>query len=354
MTVVAGTLVLGVTGDVLGVQASWLIAALVAGGAVALVGGEELTPPKQLLRPAQGLVGVSAAAPLSFVTWPQLRQYLGVSLVCVVLTLVICLGSSALLTRIAPEVRPATAVLSTLAGGASGISTMAPELDVDHRYVALSQYLRLIVVTLTMPALLALAGGSSGSSGAEIGQFGAASVAILAVLVLAVGYAGRRLHLPAPFLLTPLLVTAAIGMAGGADVVPTAPVWLSALSYIVIGWQAGGAFSRSSIRVFVRLLPVTATFIAVALVGCFGLAVLVQHWLAIPLSQAYLATTPGGIYAVLAVAHGSGSSAVVTTMQVVRLLAMLLTAIIAAKLLSRREQRVESTARTQEVTSSSV
>ena len=58
----------------------------------------------------------------------------------------------------AKTLAPATALLSTLAGGASGISTMAPDLRVDHRYVALSQYLRLVVVTLTLPVVLELAG----------------------------------------------------------------------------------------------------------------------------------------------------------------------------------------------------
>jgi len=160
------TAALGWLLSALRVPSGWLIAALVSAGAVAMLTGRQLTPAPVVLRPAQGCIGVLAISPLAGVAAPTMARYLGVSLVCSGATLVICLVCTLVLVRVAKTLSPATALLSTLAGGASGISTMAPELRVDHRYVALSQYLRLMVVTLTLPFVLELAGpGSVGPHG---------------------------------------------------------------------------------------------------------------------------------------------------------------------------------------------
>jgi uncharacterized membrane protein AbrB (regulator of aidB expression) len=70
----------------------------------------------------------------------------------VTLTLSVVLGLA--LARLAKDLGTATANLSLIAGGASTISSMARELGADERYVALSQYLRLTIVVLTMPMVL--------------------------------------------------------------------------------------------------------------------------------------------------------------------------------------------------------
>ena len=54
--------------------------------------------------------------------------------------------------------------------------------------------------------------------------------------------------------------------------------------------------------------------------------------------EAYLATTPGGLYAVLATATGTGADATfVLAVQVLRLFVMLLSAPLVARRLGRRE-----------------
>ena len=62
--------------------------------------------------------------------------------------------------------------------------------------------------------------------------------------------------------------------------------------------------------------------------------------MSVSLSDAYLATTPGGIYASLAAAQTTGAGPIVTTAQVLRLIVMLVTAIVCAKYFGRR-RRVE-------------
>ena len=71
-------------------------------------------------------------------------------------TLVISLVAGALLARVT-EVDAPTAALGLVAGGASGIVGMAGELGADDRLVAFMQYLRVLVVVLLTPLLVAVA-----------------------------------------------------------------------------------------------------------------------------------------------------------------------------------------------------
>ena len=333
------TATLGWLLSTLQVPSGWLIAALVSAGAVAMLTGRQLTPAPVVLRPAQGCIGVLAITPLAAVATSAMAGYLGVSAVCSGATLVICLLCALVLFRVTKTMSPATALLSTLAGGASGISTMAPEMRVDHRYVALSQYLRLMVVTLTLPFVLELAGpGSAGPHGGQ-GAVSMIVTVVSAAVIFGAGYAALRMKWPAPFLLAPMLVGLLLEVASQGHLVLGLPPVVNTAAYLVIGWQAGGSFTRSAMRQFIRLMPLTCMFIGAAIAACLGLAIMVSAWTGLPFSQAYLATTPGGIYAVLATAMDSGAGPIVVTMQVFRMLVMVLCAVIGSKLLNRRLDR---------------
>ena len=78
------------------------------------------------------------------------------------------------------------------------------------------------------------------------------------------------IRLPIPATLGPLILTAAIELAGGVHQVQV-PIEVMPIAFIVIGWQAGLSFTRSSIaalrRIFVRTLTLMVTVIAT----CAGL-----------------------------------------------------------------------------------
>ncbi|MGV7899221.1 AbrB family transcriptional regulator [Mycobacterium kansasii] len=80
----------------------------------------------------------------------------------------------------------------------------------------------------------------------------------------------------------------------------------------------------------------TCAFIGVAVAGCLVLTFVVSAWTGVSFAQAYLATTPGGIYVALA-ASDSAAEPLVATMQVLRLLVMNIAAIIGSKLLTTQK-----------------
>ena len=319
---------LGLVFDELQLPAAWLIAAVLGAGITALISGRQLKPPARSIRPAQAVVGVVAAEPLTKLTPSHILDFASVGAFSIGVTLALSLVFGAALALLARNLSLTTAKLSLIAGGASTIASMARELGADQRYVALSQYLRLTIVVVTLPIVLTqLGAGVTGAGGAAEAQWNLLGLLALVAVVFVGGRLAALARMPAPFLLGPLFITAAIAMVWPPFVtVMNPPALLVNLAYIVIGLEAGGGFSAPAVRIFIKLLPVTLVFIAATIASCFGVAIVVSHWAGVPLADAYLATTPGGIYGVLAASAEIDSGPIVITLQVLRMLAMVLAA----------------------------
>lgn len=223
---------------------------------------------------------------------------------------------------------PVTAAFSSIAGGAAGLTAMADELGADARVVAVLQYLRLLVVLVTMPVVVAVVFGAAGQS--DPLDFASASwpVALAFVaLAMAVGlWLGARVGMPSPAILGPLLVAALLTLVPLFDGA-TVPEPVQAVGYLLIGVQVGLKFTVATLRSISRMLPTALLAIGVTLLACAGLGwVLVVTTDAAPL-DAYLATTPGGIYAVMGTSSATGGDVTfVAAAQVLRLLIVLASA----------------------------
>ena len=249
-------------------------------------------------------------------------------------TLAITIGAGVLLARIAP-VDPATASLGMVAGGASGIVAMADDLGADDRLVAFMQYLRLAVVVLLTPLIVGIAfsahapGAAPGSEqllGTGAGWLGTAAIAGVG------GLLGSRLRLPAAAFLGPTLLASALTLSGALPDLVVPPL-LREVAFAAIGLYIGLRFERETLRSMRRLLPAVLVSIVVLIAGCFALAWLLSVTAGVSLLDAYLATTPGGLYAVLPLAFGSNADAgFVLAVQGLRVLVMVLAAPAVVKL----------------------
>jgi membrane AbrB-like protein len=153
------------------------------------------------------------------------------------------------------------------------------------------------------------------------------------VAVIAVGGAalGKLVRLPGAGLLGPLAVTVALELTGlsfGLSV----PVVLVQIGYVLIGWQAGVAFTKDSMRAVGRALPLALSLIVALSVATAGLGVVLARVAGLTPLEGYLATSPGGIYAVLATAVETGSDVTfIIAAQVLRVLVMLFLAPLLAR-----------------------
>jgi hypothetical protein len=242
-------------------------------------------------------------------------------------TLGLSLACGEVLSRVT-GLDPATAALGSIAGGASGIVGMSDELGGDDRLVAFMQYLRVLVVVVLTPAIAAVTGGHAAASGPSEPVFGHLDGWILTALIAPAGvYLGRLVHIPS--LIGPMVIAGALTLSGAGFTVPPA---VQQPAYALIGLMVGLRFTIATLRQVGRLfLPVLLSLMAL-LVACFGLAVVLSLTTDVSLRDAYFATTPGGLYAVLAIAVGAGADTTfILAVQALRVFVMILLAPLAVR-----------------------
>jgi len=329
-------LVTGVVWAVLaaiGLSAAPLFASLVVAAVFAVKGYGPRKVPRPAGMAAQGILAVSIGLMIDTDTLSALgANWLPALAVCVA-TLIVSVAAGVLLGA-HRDVDVLTGALSMIAGGAQGLVAIARELGGDERIVAVVQYVRVGLIIVTMPLVATLVFGA-GSSGAALGSGGDGPLYIDLLVVLGcivVGIGGARLiRLPAPATLGPLVASGALELSGWIDSV-SAPMVLLPIAFVLIGWQAGLAFTGESVRAVGRVLPWAILLIVILGVVCALLGLLLSHLTGISLLEGYLATTPGGLSAVLAVSAASGANVTfVAAVQVIRLVIMLFAAPFGAK-----------------------
>ena len=317
-----------------------LFGSLVGGMVHALGSGTELEMPPIAFRVGQALVGAVIGALVQLSTLARLAHDWPSVVLVTVGTLVISLVAGRLLA-LRRDVSPATGSFALIAGGASGIVAVARELGADDRVVTIVQYLRVLLVLMAMPLVTTVffhPPGGVGSLSTGPTRWGPDLVFVAVAVAAGLGLQ-RFVRAPATALLGPMLVAVAVSASGvlGSVSVPTA---LEQLGYALIGVRVGLRFTRASLRSIARLLPLATTLIVLVIVACALLGLLLSEVTGVDRLTAYLATTPGGLFAVLVTAADSGSDVTyVLAIQVIRVFAMLLFAPLLARWFSRGRTR---------------
>lgn len=342
----AASAAVGLLADGLGVPSPALMGGLFVGLAVALGTRWDLDLPSAWMRVAQAILGVSLGLLVRPETLREIGGHAGPILVVMVLSLAVTIVAGPLMTRISSLDRP-TATFGMIAGGASGIVAISHELGADERQVAVMQYLRVLIITVTVPVVAGIAGG--GGAGAAVPTPGGAWPAGLLTVVACAGLGGvvaRVTRLPVGSLLGPLIVTATVSLVGVPGVAPV-PGPLLEPAYAAIGLAVGLRFTVASLRLAARTLPVTLTMIVGLLAASAGIGLLLVPLAGVPPLDAYLATSPGGLYAVLAAsASNDVDTTLVLAIQVLRLFSVLLIAPFVGRWLVAADARERDGART--------
>ncbi|GAB7003897.1 AbrB family transcriptional regulator [Nocardioides sp. AN3] len=338
--VVSVTVVASVVFGLLGLPSAVMFGSLLGGMVHALTSATDLRLPPSSFRLGQALIGVVVGSTVSLGALSAMgAEAIPIALVTIG-TVLISLGAGGLLA-LRPDVSRVTGAFAMIAGGASGVVAVARDLGADDRVVTVVQYLRVLLVLVLMPLVTALVFHPRRGRG----TLAASHTDLLADLVfvaisLVVGVAiARVVPVTTSILLAPLAVAAVLASSGWLGTVAV-PVVLQWLAYALIGMQVGLRFTRASLASITRMLPT----VLLLLVGMVVATALMGSLLALltPVSglTAYLATTPGGLFAVLATAADSGSDTTyVMAVQLVRLLVILALTPLLARLLSRAPRR---------------
>ena len=286
---------------------------------MALVTEEDLPVNEHLFTFARGTVGVFAALPLVGMN-PLPYLLPGV----VAGAVVIGMGFVGGLILANHGVSRETGVLSLLPGGASLMPAIARDVGADIRYVSLSQYLRLLIVSLTLPLV---ASQFTSVTRTELDPYWWMWLLVPALIVAGV-FAGKLLKFPNPSVFGPMALTVLVGVLVDVTIVP--PRLLSIVGFLAIGWMCGGGLNVPALRRFSRLLPATLAYIAGLMLACAGMGWLMAKWLGLSFYEGYLATSPGALETVLVLA----TSPAVVALQVIRLIMVILFAGWLPKILS--------------------
>jgi uncharacterized protein len=332
----AATVAVTVPLTMVGVPSAALFAALAVGIVLALASFGPARVPRKVGLAAQGVLGVYIGTMVQQDALSELSGDWPIVVAVAVGTLLLSVIAGALL-GLRRDVTPLTGSLALVAGGASGLVAIARELGGDDRVVAVVQYLRVALVTASMPIVVTLIYHADRSHDAAqpASETPMApwylSIAIMAALIVVGAVGGRLIRLPGAGLLGPLALTVALEVSGLSFGL-TVPMLLVQAGYILIGWQAGLAFTRDSLRSVGRLLPLAIALIVFIGVATAGLGILLARFAGLTPLEGYLATSPGGVYAVLATAVETGSNVTfIIAAQVVRILLMLFAAPLMAR-----------------------
>jgi len=344
-SIVLATLVCTGLLSLLAVPSPALFGGLLIGMIFALTGSRRIVLHPVINSGAQAVIGVVVGGLMELSILQSLGgDWLPVAAV-VVGTLLLSVVAGLLMGRWT-SVSAITGSLSLSAGGAAGITSMSRELGADERMVAVIQYLRVVLIVATLPLVAAFVFHPPALDQSVVavsqGSGWVVDLTFTAFCALVGSLIAVRARIPAGTLLGPLVLTAGLTLAGWS-LDAHVPIWLAQIAYGAIGLRIGLGFTRASLKLLGRVLPVALTLTILIILGCAGMGVFLASVTGQSQLAGYLATSPGGLFAVLAIAADTGSSATfVLAVQVLRIFVMLLVAPGLAVVLSKwREPRHE-------------
>jgi len=338
---VAGVFVCSATlFGLIGAPSPYLLAGVLSGAVRALTAHRATSVPGPVRTGALAVVGVAAGSAVrADVVGQVVRQPWAILGGCVA-TLALTLAAGQLL-RLSRAVDGNTAVLASIAGGASGLTVMARDLDADEGIVAAVQYLRVLVVIVTVPVVAPMLGhGQTPVTGVVSGAGSVGWSVLFTAVALTVGLGlARLLTFPGAGLLLPLTVAAGLSWWGVIPDSMVPPLLLNA-TYAVIGLMVGLNLSAAALRRIAAVLPHAVGMLIISLGGCAAIGIGLSHLVGVSAFSGYLAFTPGGLPAVIAVAVDAGADTeFVVSCQVIRLVLALFAAAAIGALVRRRSAR---------------
>ncbi|MCE0539851.1 AbrB family transcriptional regulator [Kineosporia rhizophila] len=328
-----------------------LFVALVAGLGYALIAPHPPRATGATFTAGQVILGAAIGSRLDLGSISSLQTDWSAVLVSSSAIVALCVGAGYVLC-LKNGISTATAVFAML-GGAPSLTATARTLGADDRVVTAAQYLRVLIIVAAMPFVLnELLKNDPGSYGAGIILWvdemptptetllgtilHAAPGLLLVALAFLIGVPlARRVPLPAGALIFPLIVTGLLTGTGLLDA--SVPNTLASVGSALIGLQVGLRCTRENLRTLGSLLPLATLTIAGLIALSAGLGFVLARVTGHTLTDGYLATSPGGLYPVLAAAVSNDSDVTfVLSVQIARHTLILLSVPLLTQLISRR------------------
>jgi membrane AbrB-like protein len=304
-----------------GLPLPWMLGPMVANTVAAMLRAPIAGPDK--LRPyVIPVIGVMLGSGVSADVLGLLGSWL-ITLLLLPLFLICAAGISYTVYRRLGRYDPVTAFYSAMPGGINEMLILGAAAGGDERRIALAHAARVLIIIVFVALFFGLVlGVTSGGRGAAqwIGlyQITALDYVILGICALLGALLGKWLGLPAAPIFGPMILSGVAHVAGWVTVAP--PTIFVIAAQVTIGTIIGTRFVGATLREVRTDIGLSAVASFLMLVAAVGFAELIVVISGIPLAQAFLAFSPGGLteMSLLTLAMGQ-DVAYVSVMHIIRI-----------------------------------
>ncbi|MEP0940871.1 MAG: AbrB family transcriptional regulator [Rhizobiaceae bacterium] len=317
---VALQLAIGLAGSLvalwLGMPLPFLLGSLGACGVYALLStrnsGRKLYFPQLLRRGFIAVIGVMIGATLTL-DLLAIVPTLWISISLMVPYVAVSLGVGYLLYRFVGKYDHITAIFAAMPGGLVEAVILGEQAGADVRILSLQHSARLVLVVIAIPLLFyfwsgQIVGSAAGQSFAS-GPSGWVDVPLILVLAGLGLLVGPLLHLPAPQLTGPLLLSAVAHVTGFATT--SNPDWLLFLAQLVVGTGLATNFSGSTIGLMLRAFGLGLVAVCTMLIVSLGFAAGIGKLVPLDFDALFIGYAPAGVTEMNLIALSLGISPVV-------------------------------------------
>lgn len=270
-----------------------LVSGSVLAVAIAALAGRPMQVPLAVARVCFVLIGILLGAIVtpetlgSMATWPLSIAVLAVATICMI-------SATTSYLRFVHGWDWVSAYLGASPGAMAQVIALSAEFKADLRGVAIVQVMRVLLITIGLPGMLALFGLAAGSVIAVPEPAGGSSVGELALLITTATILALLLtwlRFPGGLLFGSMLGSAVLHGTGWVHAV--LPWWVGSIAVITLGAVAGSRFANTSVRTVVDYLGAALGSFAVAVGVAAIFAVIVMTFLPFRPADVVIAFAPG-------------------------------------------------------------
>lgn len=308
----------------------WLLGPLTAAMLWHLAAGRNLFWPVQLRNSGLVILGYMLGSSFTTGTVHQIIKQLPAMMFATASTVLFSLFIGYLVCR-RTGISLSTGIIGSVPGGLTQMVVLSEEIaDTDLTVVTFMQTIRLLSTVFIVPFIVihGLAGDSRQAVDAGTASMYSSAAhtpwnaLLFAAIVLIAAWAAVKISLPTPFLLGPLVGSAALVLAGFQA--PNTPSFLVIVSQLCIGAYLGLSIRPASLENWRKLLPYTLAGSIAVVFFSLGVGLLLTRLYHLDLTSAFLGTSPGGMGEMgLTAVLVSANVSLVTAYQMFRLLFIL-------------------------------
>ena len=316
----------------------WMLGAM-AFVTIGAVGGLKLRMPRQPRAVMITVLGVMLGSAFTPEVIARMGEWV-ITVSALAIWSILAGGLGLLYFRRVAKYDPVTAYFSSTPGGLNEMVVVGGLLGGDERVISLTHASRVMLVVFTIPIWYRLTHDiAPAAQAARVGLLDVAPIDVAALTLCAVvGALGfERLRVPAAYLVGPMILSAAVHLAGVTDSKP--PYAIVSAAQVVIGATLGCRFVGVSLAMIGHAVrhSIVAAIAMLAMTILFAWAL--SHITGYPLPALILAFAPGGLAEMSLVALALDvDAAFVASHHIARIVMVVILAPVAFRLMRRAGQ----------------